>query len=119
LERTTFEIYGIGTLTTNLPINWVNFRLWWGTSDGLSDTTNNFGISSMTISALALNIQKAGTNVLLTWPTNFPSFALESTTNLGVAAVWNPVSPLPAVVNGQNVVTNPIAGTQQFYRLQR
>ena len=107
-----------GMLTTNLPINWVNFRLWFGTSSGLSDATNNFEISSMTISALALNIQKVDTNVLLTWPTNFPGFILESTPSLNPPAVWNPVSPDPVVVNGQNAVTNAIAATQQFYRLR-
>ena len=32
-------------------------------------------------------------------------------------AFWAPVSPTPVVVNNQNAVTNPIAGTQQFYRL--
>jgi hypothetical protein len=108
-----------GTLVaTNLPINWVNFRLWFGTSAGTNDTANNFEISSMTIQGLALNIQKEGTNVLLSWPTLFTNFALVSSTDLTVPG-WSLVSNTPAVVNGQNVVTNPIAGsTKQFYRLQ-
>jgi hypothetical protein len=73
----------------------------------------------MTISGVALNIQKVNpTNVLLTWQTNVPGFSLESTTNLGAAALWNPVSPPPSIVNGQNAVTNPIAASQQFYRLR-
>jgi hypothetical protein len=108
----------IGTLTTNVPINWVNFRMYWGTSGGLNDTTNNFEISSMTISGLTLNIQQAGTDVVLSWPGVFTNFALVSATNLGSTAVWAPVAPDPVVVNGQNTVTNPISGAQQFYRLR-
>jgi len=111
-----------GTLTTNLPINYINFRLYWGTSSGLTDTTNNFEISSMAITGpapLMLNIQLMGTNVILSWPTNAVGFNLESTLNLGATAVWNTNSTVPSVINGQNVVTNPIAGTQQFYRLQQ
>jgi hypothetical protein len=44
---------------------------------------------------------------------------LQSTTNLGSAAVWTTNSPLPVVVNDQNTVTNPITGTQQFFRLSQ
>jgi hypothetical protein len=108
-----------GTLTTNLPINWVNFRLYWGTSSGLTDPTNNFAMSSMTISGLQLNIQKAGSNVILSWTTNVPGFNLMSTPQLGTGAVWSPVSPAPVVINNLNVVTNSIIGNQQYYRLQQ
>jgi hypothetical protein len=58
-------------------------------------------------------------NVILTWPTNAAGFNLKSTTNLVSPAVWTSVFPGPAVVNGQNAVTNPIAGTQQFFRLNQ
>ncbi|MGH7951682.1 MAG: hypothetical protein ACREFE_07150 [Limisphaerales bacterium] len=109
-----------GTIvTTNLPINYVNFRLWNTVSSGLTDTADNFEISSMTIAGFYLNIQKAGTNAILSWPTNVPGFYLESTTNLGPSAVWNTNLPSPVVINDQNVVTNPIAGNRQFYRLQQ
>jgi len=106
-----------GTLKTNLPINWVDFRLYWNTSSGLTDVANNFEISSMTILGLALNIQQAGSNVILSWSTNAPGFNLESSTSLS-AQSWSPVSPDPVIVNGQNTVTNSIGGTQKFYRLR-
>jgi hypothetical protein len=105
-----------GTLT-NLPITWVNFRNWNGNSSGLTDTANNFSISSMTISALTLNIEKDGTNVLLSWLGGFTNFNLVSSTDLNVPG-WTAVTNLPSIVNGQNVVTNPITGKQQFFRLQ-
>ena len=108
-----------GTLGTNLPITYVNFRLWNTASSGITDTNDNLEISSMTIEGMNLNIQVVGTNAILTWPTNVPGFYLESTTNLGSSAVWNTNLPLPVVINDQNVVTNPIAGTHQFFRLQQ
>jgi len=33
--------------------------------------------------------------------------------------VWPAVSPGPVILNGQNIVTNPISGTRQFYRLSQ
>jgi hypothetical protein len=108
-----------GTLDTNLPINWINYRLWDGQSSGPNDTANNFFISSMTIAGLTLNIQVVGPNAILSWPTNVPGFNLASTPNLGVGAAWSTNFPPPVVINGQNVVTNPITNTKQFYRLQQ
>jgi uncharacterized repeat protein (TIGR03803 family) len=64
-----------------------------------------------------LSITPAGATVILTWPTNSTGFTLQSSANLGSSAVWTTNSPAPVVINGQNTVTNPISGTQQFYRL--
>ncbi len=65
-----------------------------------------------------LTIVPSGANVLLTWSLDASGFTLQSATNL-VTPVWSPVAPAPAIVNGQNVVTNRISGTQQFYRLSQ
>jgi uncharacterized repeat protein (TIGR03803 family) len=70
-----------------------------------------------------LTIVTAGTNVVLTWPTNvagldYSGFKLQSTTNL-LAGTWNAASPAPVVVSGQNTVTNSISGTQMFFRLSQ
>jgi hypothetical protein len=35
------------------------------------------------------------------------------------SSVWTSVSTAPVVINGQNTVTNPISGTQQFFRLSQ
>jgi uncharacterized repeat protein (TIGR03803 family) len=67
-----------------------------------------------------LTIIPSGANAtILTWPANYAGYALQSTTNPVSAAAWTTVSPRPVVVNGQNVVTNPISGTLQFYRLSQ
>ncbi|MGH7869616.1 MAG: hypothetical protein ACREP9_18810, partial [Candidatus Dormibacteraceae bacterium] len=62
---------------------------------------------------------RSGASVILTWPTNASGFTLQSTTNLISPAVWTTNSPAPVVVNGQNTVTNPISGTQKFFRLSQ
>lgn len=110
-------------LTDQGAVNWVTFQLYNTDSNfypGLAtcgpDPTD-FYIKSMTVSGLQLNIQKAGANVVLSWTANVPGFNLESTPSLS-APVWSPVSPAPVVANGQNVVTNSIVGTQQYYRLR-
>jgi uncharacterized repeat protein (TIGR03803 family) len=74
-------------------------------------------VFSFTLPRPLLNIQPAGNDVILTWSTVSPGYSLQSTPRLGATAAWTSVSPSPALVNGQNTVTNAISATQQFYRL--
>jgi hypothetical protein len=60
----------------------------------------------------------SGASIILTWPTNFTGLTLQSTTNL-FSSVWATNSAAPVVINGQNTVTNPMSGAQQFYRLSQ
>jgi hypothetical protein len=81
-------------------------------------------VFSLSLPAPQLTIVSFGANVVLTWPTNvagfdYSGYTLQSTTNLGLSAVWTNNSPAPAVVNGQNTVTKPISGTEQFFRLSQ
>jgi hypothetical protein len=64
-----------------------------------------------------LAITTARKNAILSWPTNFPAFSLESTTNLASPTVWQTNPTAPSVIGGLNVVTNPISSKRQFYRL--
>jgi uncharacterized repeat protein (TIGR03803 family) len=65
-----------------------------------------------------LVISRSGTNVLITWPTNFTGYTLQSTTNLA-PATWGTVSPGPGNVGGLYVVTNGETGAQKFFRLSQ
>jgi len=70
-----------------------------------------------------LTFTAAGENLVLTWPTNYAGFdysgfALQSTTNLA-SPIWTTNLPAPVIINGQYAVTNPISGTQQFFRLSQ
>ena len=64
-----------------------------------------------------LTITPVGPNVILSWPISAAGFTLQSSSNLGPSAVWITNSSPPFVINNQFTVTNPISGTQQFYRL--
>ena len=86
---------------------------------GSSDAGTVFSLSLPPVTPPQLTITPSGANVILTWPATATGFTLQSTTNLGSSAIWTTNSPAPVVLNGQNVVTNPIAGAQQFFRLSR
>jgi len=66
-----------------------------------------------------LTLTASTAHAVLTWSTSAGGFTLESTTNLRSSAIWTTVSPVPVIVNGQNVVTNPISGKQEFFRLSQ
>jgi uncharacterized repeat protein (TIGR03803 family) len=76
-------------------------------------------VFSLSLPLPQLTAIPSGVNVILTWPANATGFILQSTTNLVPPAVWTTNSFTPVVVNGQNAVTNPISGTQQFFRLSQ
>jgi uncharacterized repeat protein (TIGR03803 family) len=89
-------------------------------------TTEGGGGASGTVFSLTLppgrpllTITRSGANAILTWSTNSTLCTLQSTTNLGLSPVWTANSSLPVVLNGQNTVTNPITGTQQYFRLSQ
>jgi uncharacterized repeat protein (TIGR03803 family) len=96
-------------------------------ADTLYGTASAGGSSGNgTVFSLSLRPQLAitvsGTNVILTWPTNiagfdYSSYTLQSTTDLDPPALWSTNLPPPVPINGQNTVTNSIAGPQRFYRL--
>jgi uncharacterized repeat protein (TIGR03803 family) len=89
-----------------------------GGSSGFG-TVFSFSLGPVSVAAPTLTILPFGTNVILTWPTNAAGFSLQSSTNLVSPAVWTTNSPASVVVNGQNTVTNPISGTQKFFRLSQ
>jgi len=68
-----------------------------------------------------LSIIMDGANELLIWPdtpTGYTTgYTLESATNLVPPVAWQTNSTTPIVIGGQNVIINPITGSQQFFRL--
>jgi uncharacterized repeat protein (TIGR03803 family) len=88
-------------------------------SGGISGNGTVFSLSLGPFSPPQLTILVLGSNVILTWPTNATGFTLQSATNLAPPGVWTTVSPAPVVIDSQNAVTNPISGTQQFFRLSQ
>jgi hypothetical protein len=69
--------------------------------------------------APALTIERAAlASVRLLWPTNAAGFTLQSNPGL-TKTNWVAVSPPPAVVGTNNVVTNTAGGAQTLYRLSK
>jgi uncharacterized repeat protein (TIGR03803 family) len=133
---TVFKISTNGTLTTlhsfgsvpgtnSFPIDGANPHGLVRGSDGnfygttCCGTYGNGTISRLTIVPQPqLTLIPSGPYVILTWPTNFTGFTLQSTTNLS-SPVWTTNCSPPVVIGGQNVVINPITGTQKFCRLSQ
>jgi pimeloyl-ACP methyl ester carboxylesterase len=66
-----------------------------------------------------LQIQLAGTNVVVSWPFWAAGFVLESTDKLRATNSWTAVTNVPEVVNFQYTVTNQVSGGSRFYRLAK
>ncbi len=88
-----------------------------GGSSSADGTVFSLSLSAVSVPQLAITL--SGTNVILTWPASATGFALQSTESLVSPVLWTTVFPGSVVVNGQNTVTNPISGAQQFYELSQ
>jgi len=67
-----------------------------------------------------LTIIPSGTNVIITWPsTNASILSLVTTPTLVSPTEWSYVTSSRFLIHGQYVVTNPISGTQMFFRLSQ
>jgi hypothetical protein len=86
-----------------------------GTSTNAQLTVDNLAFST----SLPPSLQALGTggNLMLSWPMSAQSFNLQTTTNLTDPNSWLTLTNVPAIVNLQNTITNPIVGSQGFYRL--
>lgn len=88
-------------------------------STGLGDGIWSTEITQLFVTGLPpLAIAASGTNVVVSWPSSFTGFQLESTASLAPAA-WSNVTQTPST-NGSIVsVQVPASGSQQFFRLQK
>lgn len=74
---------------------------------------SNFG---PTIPIPQLGMQLAGTNALLTWPTNATGFSLQQAPTLA-GGTWTAVTNAPVQSGTLNQVSLPLTGSATFYRL--
>ena len=90
----------------------------YGTASG--GGSSGYGtVFSLSLPRPQLTLIPSGPYVILTWPTNYVGFNLQSTTNLSASAIWTTVTPGPVTIGEQNIVINTKSGTQQFYRLSQ
>jgi pimeloyl-ACP methyl ester carboxylesterase len=86
-----------------------------GTSTNAQLTVENLAFAIA--SPPSLQAQTSGGNLILSWPMTSQNFNLQTTTNLANPNSWMTLTNVPAIVNLQNTITNPIVGSQGFYRL--
>jgi hypothetical protein len=112
------DLTSFGGQTVQLAFHAVYVNYYGSTDPGWY--VDNVQVYPYTLSAFppCMIINPSGTNIIMTWTwlASYTGFTLQSTTNL-VSTNWSTVSSVPVVVNGQNTVTNPISGAQNFYRL--
>jgi cell wall-associated NlpC family hydrolase len=60
---------------------------------------------------------KAGNRLVLSWGTNWTSYALYSATSLAAGATWTKVSAAAVTIGRSKMVTNSLASGAVFYRL--
>ena len=88
-----------------------------GTSTNAQLTVENLAFSIST--PPSLQAQMSSGNLMLSWPMSAQNFSLQTTTNLADPNSWTTLPNVPAIVNFQNAVTNPISDGMRFYRLKQ
>lgn len=63
-----------------------------------------------------LAVTLVGANAVVSWPTNFAGYTLQSKVNL-TGGAWNPVGTAPVVTGANYQVTLPATNAAQFFRL--
>jgi len=88
-----------------------------GTSTNAQLTVQSlaFSISSPPL----LQAQMSGSNHVLTWPLSAAEYILQKSSKLSDTNSWSFVTNVPAIVNLQNVITNPAADGAGFFRLKK
>jgi hypothetical protein len=86
-----------------------------GTSTNVTATVGN--IMFYSAAPPTLQIQLAGTNVVLSWPLWAANYSLETNDKLRMINSWAVVTNMPSIVNSQCTVTNQISSGSVFYRL--
>jgi hypothetical protein len=88
-----------------------------GTSTNAQVTVENLAFSVSL--PPSLQAQTGNGSLILSWPLSAANFSLQTTTNLVDPNSWVTLTNVPAIVNLQNAVTNPVSGGAQFYRLKQ
>jgi hypothetical protein len=66
----------------------------------------------------SLNIQHAGNEVTLSWPSTGTNFLLEACANVAQTN-WQIVPQTPSIIDNQCVITNAPGPANEFFRLRR
>ena len=101
---------------TNLP---AIVNLQYTVTNGLSAGSRFYRLSKFSSASPSLQARVSGGNIVVSWPTSIAGYTLQTTTNLTATNSWTTVTNVPAIVDFQNTVTNPITVGSRFYRLKK
>jgi hypothetical protein len=93
-------------------------RFWALTMYPSANTKWSTQITELNTASVQLKIAKAGTNVVVSWPSAATGFQLQSRTDLG-AGVWSAVPGSPVLTNNQYIMSLASTGAVQFFRLTK
>jgi hypothetical protein len=100
----------------NLPIEKIGTNNWYSVVSG-ADGSKLVLTGGPSQSAPVLSIAASGNNVLLSWPSSFTGFILQQNSDL-TTANWVNVTNAVDTIDGQFVVTLPLADGNNFFRLK-
>jgi hypothetical protein len=87
-----------------------------------TDQSGNQGRCSFAVTVVeppvSLQIERAGTNIIVSWPVTCSTWVLEQAANLNPVINWVPATGSLSVVSGRYRLTTPNNGTMLFYRLR-
>jgi hypothetical protein len=116
-DTTTTLSYSTNMAVGNLPAivggqtAYVGFV---GADGGVVSTQTITGFEYVPLTTLSA--RASGGNLVLSWPVVPAGYTLQSKPTVS-SATWQNVNATITQVGGQNVVTLPLTGTQQYYRL--
>ena len=64
-----------------------------------------------------LSLSRAGSNLILQWPTNFPGYTLQWSTS--PAGAWTDLTSSPSNSGSYFACTNTTSAAKRYYRLMR
>jgi hypothetical protein len=101
------------TLSTPVPAG----QFITATATDAANNTSEFSACIPVLPAPTLSVTAAASQIILSWPTGAAGFALKQTGSLNPPILWTLVVTMPVTNGAQNVVSLPLTGTNQFFRL--
>jgi len=80
---------------------------------------NNTFLVKTVVAFPEFTVSRSGNNLVISWPASATDYTLESAASLTPPVVWTPVTTPPALTVGdQKVITLPMGGGDEFFRLR-
>lgn len=103
------------SLTATVPVGATTGPLRVGTDGGVDETPGVFTVLTPEI-RLLMTVTTNG-HVVVSWSNSPAGFRLQAATNLTPPILWTNAGGVTSLINGRFYVTNPVTGSNGFFRL--